>query len=157
MKVGFGSDHAGIELKLQLMEHLKEKGFECVDYGNYDPDDRGDDYPTPGRIVAEAVRAGEVEKGVLICGTGLGISLAANKVPGIRAAVCSEPYTAAMSVRHNNCQILAMGARVIGRELAKMIVDTFFSCEFEGGRHADRVAMIEQIEKDYHAGESREA
>ncbi len=151
MRVGFGSDHAGIELKLFLMEHLREKGYECVDYGNYDPNDRGDDYPKPGRIVAEAVRAGEVEKGVLICGTGLGISLAANKVPGIRAAVCSEPYTASMAVRHNNCQIISMGARVVGRELAVMIVDTFFSCEFEGGRHAERVGMIEQIEKDYHA------
>ena len=149
MKVAFGSDHAGIELKLQLMEHLKEKGYECVDFGNYDPNDRGDDYPEPGRKVAEAIRAGECEKGVLICGTGLGISLAANKVPGIRAAVCSEPYTASMAVRHNNCQIVSMGARVVGRELAKMIVDTFFGCEFEGGRHAARVDMIMQIEKDY--------
>ena len=149
MKVGFGSDHAGIELKLQLMEYLKEKGYECTDYGNYDPNERGDDYPVPGRLVAEAVMRGEVEKGVLVCGTGLGISLAANKVPGIRAAVCSEPYTAQMAVRHNNCQILSMGARVVGRDLAKMIVDSFFGAEFEGGRHAVRVDMISQIEKDY--------
>lgn len=149
MKVGFGSDHAGIELKLQLMEYLKEKGYECTDYGNYDPNERGDDYPVPGRLVAEAVMRGEVEKGVLVCGTGLGISLAANKVPGIRAAVCSEPYTAQMAVRHNNCQILSMGARVVGRDLAKMIVDSFFGAEFEGGRHAVRVDMISQIEADY--------
>lgn len=149
MKVGFGSDHAGIELKLQLMEYLKEKGYECTDYGNYDPNDRGDDYPVPGRLVAEAVARGEVEKGVLVCGTGLGISLAANKVPGIRAAVCSEPYTAQMAVRHNNCQILSMGARVVGRDLAKMIVDSFFGAVFEGGRHAVRVDMISQIEADY--------
>lgn len=149
MKVGFGSDHAGIELKKHLMDHLTEKGYECIDYGNYDPEDRGDDYPKPGRLVAEAVKNGEVEKGVLVCGTGLGISLAANKVPGIRAAVCSEPYTAQMAVRHNNCQILSMGARVVGRDLAKMIVDTFFGAEFEGGRHASRVDMISQIEKDY--------
>ena len=149
MKIGFGSDHAGIELKLQLMEHLSGQGYECVDYGNYDPKDRGDDYPAPGRLVAEAIRKGEAEKGVLICGTGLGISLAANKVPGIRAAVCSEPYTASMAVRHNNCQIIAMGARVVGRELAKMIVDTFFGAEFEGGRHETRVDMISQIERDY--------
>ena len=149
MKIGFGSDHAGIELKLQLMAHLSAQGHECTDYGNYDPNDRGDDYPLPGRRVAEAIREGEVEKGVLVCGTGLGISLAANKVPGIRACVCSEPYTASMAVRHNNCQIVSMGARVVGRDLAKMIVDTFFSCEFEGGRHEARVDMISGIERDY--------
>ena len=149
MKVGFGSDHAGIELKLFLMKHLEERGYECVDYGNYDPNERGDNYPEPGRKVAEAIRAGEAERGVLVCGTGLGISLAANKVPGIRACVCSEPYTASMSVRHNNCQIVSMGARVVGRELAAMIVDTFFSSTFEGGRHAMRVDMISQIERDY--------
>ncbi len=149
MKIGFGSDHAGIELKLQLMEHLREKGYECVDYGNYDPNDRGDDYPKPGRAVAEAIMRGEADKGVLVCGTGLGISLAANKVPGIRAAVCSEPYTASMAVRHNNCQIISVGARVVGRELAKVIVDAFFGAEFEGGRHQDRVDMISQVEKDY--------
>ena len=149
MKIAFGSDHAGIELKLFLMEHLKEQGFECVDYGNYDPNERGDNYPEPGRKVAEAIRAAEAERGVLVCGTGLGISLAANKVPGIRACVCSEPYTASMSVRHNNCQIVSMGARVVGRELAAMIVDTFFSSTFEGGRHAMRVDMISQIERDY--------
>ena len=149
MKIGFGSDHAGIELKLQLMEHLKAKGHEVVDYGNYDPDDRNDDYPVPGRKVAEAIRAGEVDKGVLVCGTGVGISLAANKVPGIRACVCSEPFTAQLSVRHNNANVLAMGARVVGRELAKMIADNFFEAEFEGERHALRVGMIEQVEKDY--------
>ena len=149
MKIGFGSDHAGIELKLQLMEHLKAKGHEVVDYGNYDPDDRNDDYPVPGRKVAEAIRAGEVDKGVLVCGTGVGISLAANKVPGIRACVCSEPFTAQLSGRHNNANVLAMGARVVGRELAKMIADNFFEAEFEGERHARRVGMIEQVEKDY--------
>ena len=100
MKIGFGSDHAGIELKLQLMEHLKEQGHECIDFGNYDPDDRDDDYPVPGRKVAEAIVRGEVEKGVLVCGTGVGISLAANKVPGIRACACSEPYTARMTAMH---------------------------------------------------------
>ena len=146
MKVGFGSDHAGIELKLFLMEHLKERGYECTDFGNYDPNDRGDDYPEPGRRVAEAIAAGQCDKGVLICGTGLGISLAANKVKGIRACVCSEPYTASMSVRHNNCQILSMGARVVGRELALMILDTFFNSEFEGGRHARRLAMLDEIQ-----------
>ena len=96
--------------------------------------------------VALAVKAGEAERGVLICGTGVGISLAANKVKGIRAGVCSEPYTAAMVRRHNNAQIVAFGARVVGIEIAKMIVDAFLNAEFEGGRHADRVALITDIE-----------
>ena len=94
---------------------------------------------------------GEVEKGVLICGTGIGISLAANKVPGIRAAVCSEPYSAKLTVEHNNANIIAMGARVVGPELAKMIVDEFFGAKFEGGRHAVRVQMISDIEEKYGA------
>lgn len=149
MKVGFGSDHAGVELKLTLMEYLKEKGYECVDYGNYDANDRNDDYPVYGRKTAEAVMRGEVDKGVVICGTGVGISLAANKVPGIRCCVCSEPYSARMSVEHNNANMLSMGARVIGRELAKTIVDAFFGATFEGGRHARRVEMITDIEETY--------
>ncbi len=155
MKIGFGSDHAGIELKLYLIDYLTKKGYECEDYGNYDPADRGDDYPVPGRKVAEAVREGKADRGVLICGTGLGISLAANKVPGIRAACCSEPYTAKMSVCHNNCQIVSFGARVIGRETAVMIVDAFLGAEFEGGRHQKRVDMITVIEKDYGSGEGK--
>ncbi len=106
-------------------------------------------YPEYGLAVAEAIKRGEVEKGVLICGTGIGISLAANKVPGIRAAVCSEPYSARLTVQHNNANIIAMGARVVGSELAKMIVDEFFSAQFEGGRHAMRVDMITDIERKY--------
>lgn len=149
MRIAFGSDHAGIELKLQLLERLKAAGHECIDLGNYDPNDRDDDYPEPGRKVAEAIKRGEADRGVLVCGTGLGISLAANKVPGIRACVCSEPYTARMSRAHNNCNVLAMGARVVGRELAFMIADTFFSTEFEGGRHARRVEMISDIEETW--------
>ncbi len=148
MRIGFGCDHAGVELKRILMDHLAEKGHECVDYGTPDASIKMD-YPIPGRKVAEAIVAGEVDKGVLICGTGIGISLAANKVPGIRAAVCSEPYSAKMTVQHNNANIIAMGARVVGSELAKMIVDAFFEAEFEGGRHAQRVDMITEIEKCY--------
>lgn len=150
MKVGFGCDHAAVALKNVLMEHLKERGFECVDYGSYDPN-AADSYAEKGLAVAEAVMRGDVDKGVIICGTGVGISLAANKVPGIRAAVCSEPYTAEMTVRHNNANIIAMGSRVVGDELAKMIVDAFFDAKFEGGRHAARVAMISDIEKKYGA------
>ena len=148
MKVAFGCDHAAINLKNVLMEHLKERGYECVDYGAQDPNVKVDD-PVSGLQVAEAVASGEVDKGVLVCGTGIGISLAANKVPGIRAAVCSEPYSAKLTVQHNNANIIAMGARVVGDELAKMIVDAFFDAEFEGGRHANRVNMITDIEKKY--------
>ncbi len=148
MKIGFGCDHTAMDLKNALMEHLKEKGHECVDYGAYDPNIKVN-YPEPGLKVAEAIIAGEVEKGVLICGTGIGISLAANKVPGIRAAACSEPYTARLTVQHNNANIIAVGARVVGTELAKMIIDEFFEAEFEGGRHALRVNMISDIEKKY--------
>ncbi len=146
IRIACGSDHAGIELKLTLMAYLQEKGFVCTDLGNYDPDDRDDDYPVYGEKVGRAVAHGEADFGLLVCGTGLGISLAANKVPGIRACVCSEPYTARMSRAHNNCNVLSMGARVVGRELAKMIADSFFGTEFEGGRHARRVHMISEIE-----------
>ena len=148
MKVGFGCDHTAVALKNELMEHLTARGFECVDYGAYDPKEKVN-YPDKGLAVAEAIKRGEIDKGVLICGTGIGISLAANKVPGIRAAVCSEPYSAKLTVQHNNANIIAMGARVVGNELAKMIVDAFFDAEFEGGRHAVRVDLITEIEKKY--------
>ena len=143
MRVGFGNDHVAVELKNILMGHLKEKGYECIDFGTKSPAEKVN-YPEPGRLVAEALMRGEIDRGVLICGTGIGISLAANKVPGIRAAVCSEPYSA-------NANIIAMGARVVGPELAKMIVDEFFGAEFEGGRHAMRVDMISEIEAEYGA------
>ena len=145
MKIGIGNDHSALELKAEIIDFLKEKGHEVVDYGTNSPESC--DYPIYGEKVARAVAAGEVEKGILICGTGLGISLAANKVEGIRAVVCSEPFTAKMSRAHNNCNILALGARVVGAELAKMIVDTWLSTEFEGGRHQRRVDMIMDIEK----------
>lgn len=145
MKIGIGNDHSALELKAEIIGFLKEKGYEIVDFGTNSTESC--DYPIYGEKVACAVAAGEVEKGILICGTGLGISLAANKVEGIRAVVCSEPFTAKMSRAHNNCNILALGARVVGAELAKMIVDTWLSTEFEGGRHQRRVDMIMDIEK----------
>ncbi len=148
MKIGFGSDHAAIGLKNCLLEHMKEKGYECVDFGAYSPTEKVD-YPVPGRAVAEAIRRGDIDRGVLVCGTGVGISLAANKVPGIRAGVCSEPYTAKMIAEHNNCQILAMGERVVGEELGKMICDVFFDSQFQGGSHARRVGLIGKVEEDY--------
>jgi len=148
MKVGFGCDHTAIDLKKEMMEYMTAKGYECVDYGAYDAAKRVD-YPDQGLKVAEAIKAGEIEKGVLICGTGIGISLAANKVPGIRAAVCSEPYSASMATKHNAAQIVAFGARVVGNELAKTILDAFFDNQFEGGRHAERVQKICDIETKY--------
>lgn len=148
MKIGFGSDHAAVELKNCLLEYLKGRGFACVDFGAAPPQDKVD-YPVPGRMVAEAIKRGEIDKGVLVCGTGVGISLAANKVPGIRAGVCSEPYTARMIAEHNDCQIVAMGARVVGTGLGKMICDAFIDARFQGGRHAHRVDLISQIERDY--------
>lgn len=149
MKVGFGCDHAAVELKMLLKDYLSER-YECVDYGAAAGEKV--DYPDKGQAVAEAIRRGEVDKGVLLCGTGIGISLAANKVPGIRAAVCSEPYSARMAVEHNNANIIAMGARVVGPELAKAILDAFFGAKFLGGRHAERVALITKIEETYSKG-----
>ena len=145
MKIGIGNDHSALELKAEIIDFLKEKGHEVVDYGTNSPESC--DYPIYGEKVARAVAAGEVEKGILICGTGLGISLAANKVEGIRAVVCSEPFTAKMSRAHNDCNVLAFGARVVGAELAKMIVDTWLNTECEGGRHQRRVDLIMDIER----------
>ena len=146
MRIGIGNDHTALELKAEIIEFLKENGHEVVDYGTKEAGCC--DYPVYGEIVARAVVAGEVERGILICGTGLGISLAANKVKGIRAAVCSEPYTAKMSRAHNDCQVLAFGARIVGAELAKMIVDVWLNTEFEGGRHQRRVDMINAVEAE---------
>ncbi|MBQ5960947.1 MAG: ribose 5-phosphate isomerase B [Firmicutes bacterium] len=144
MKIGIGNDHVGYEMKQEIIDHLKERGYEVVDYGAYSSERCN--YPVYGEKVANAIVNGEVDLGVLICGTGVGISLAANKVKGIRACVCSEPYTAKLSRMHNNAQIIAFGARVIGPELAMMIVDEFLNAEFQGGRHAERVALITEIE-----------
>lgn len=144
MKIGIANDHTALEMKKDIIAYLESKGHEIVDYGTDSTEST--DYPIWGEKVANAVASGEVEKGVAICGTGLGISLACNKVNGIRACVCSEPYTARYSRLHNNCNIICFGARVIGIEMAKMIVDEFFETEFEGGRHQRRVDMIMDIE-----------
>ncbi len=145
MKLAIGNDHAALEMKRHIMEYLSNKGYELVNFGT-DSEDRVD-YPIYGMKVAEAVASGECELGILICGTGIGISLAANKVRGIRAAVCSEPYSAAMTRRHNDANVIAFGARVVGPATAEMIVDAFLEAEYEGGRHQRRVDMIAAIEK----------
>lgn len=151
MRIGFGSDHAAVDMKAILMDHLAEQGHECVDFGPESAEQRTD-YPDKALEVAEAVKTGEIDKGVLCCGTGIGMALAANKVPGIRASVCGDPFSAEMTVRHNNANIITIGARVVGSELAKMIVDSFFNAQFEGGRHARRVDKITAIEEKYSKG-----
>ena len=143
MKIAIGCDHVGFILKGRVIEHLREKGYEVEDFGTNSTERT--DYPIFGKAVAKAVVSGACDKGIVICGTGVGISLAANKVKGIRAAVCSEPFTAKMARAHNNCNILAFGARVVGPELAKMIVETWLDTDFEGGRHQRRVNMLDNL------------
>ena len=145
MKIAIGNDHAAVEMKQQIVEYLESKGHEEINFGT-DTNERVE-YPVYGEKVGRAVVSGEADCGIAICGTGVGISLAANKVKGVRAVVCSEPYSAKLSKQHNNTNVLAFGARVIGIELAKMIVDEWLNAEFEGGRHAERVNMIKEIEE----------
>lgn len=145
MKIAIGCDHAGIVLKQAVLKHLEERDFEIIDVGTYSTESC--DYPVYGYKVAELIKNGEAEAGVLICGTGVGISLAANKVKGIRAVVCSEPYTAKMARTHNDANIVSMGARVVGEGLAFDIVDAFFDAKFEGGRHQRRVDLLSRIEE----------
>lgn len=142
--IAIGCDHGGFELKGHIMEHLKEKGIEFKDYGTYS--EESVDYPDCAKPVCEAVQNGTAERGILICGTGIGISIAANKYKGIRAALCSDVYSAKMSKQHNNANIICLGGRVTGRELAFMIVDTWLETKFEGGRHENRIAKIHAAE-----------
>ena len=144
-KIAIGCDHGGFEMKEQLVEHLRSGGYAVEDYGIYEC--KSVDYPVIAYKVATAVASGKQELGILVCGTGIGMSLAANKVKGIRAAACSELFSAKFTRLHNNSNILCLGGRVIGIETAKMMVDAFVTTEFEGGRHAKRVEMIEQIEQ----------
>ena len=145
MKIGIGNDHAGVEMKNEIKAYLESKGHEVINYGTDSTESYS--YAISGYRVGKAVADGEVECGVLICGTGIGISLAANKVHGIRAAACSEPFSARMTKRHNNANIICFGARVVGLDMAKMIVDEWLNAEFEGGRHQNRVDMIMEIEQ----------
>ena len=145
--IAIGSDHAGYELKTEIIEFLKQKGYEIRDYGTCDCNSV--DYPDYGMAVAEAVKDGICEKGIVICGTGIGISIAANKVPGIRAAVCNDTYSARMSREHNDANILSLGARVVGLGLALDIVDVWLKSEFQGGKHKKRIDKIAAIEKKY--------
>lgn len=144
MKIAIGNDHAAVELKNIVMQHLMDKGYEVLNLGT--DTNASVDYPDYGKAVGEAVVNGKADLGIAICGTGVGISIACNKVRGVRAVCCSDPFSAKMSRCHNNANVLCFGARVIGSELALMIVDTWLAAEFEGGRHAGRVAKLMEIE-----------
>ena len=140
--IALGSDHGGYGLKQEIIRYLEEKGIEYKDYGCYD--ERQCDYPVYGKKAAQAVASGECEKGILICGTGIGISIAANKVKGIRAALCHDVFSAKATREHNDANMLAMGARVVGPGLALMIVDTFLNTEFSHAeRHQNRIDQLE--------------
>ncbi len=147
MKIAVGCDHGGFELKNEIIKYLESENYEVKDFGTYSTDSC--DYPDIAEPVAEAVAAKEFDFGILICGTGIGIGIAANKVPGIRAALCSDTFSAHATRQHNNANILTMGQRVVGTGLALDIVKTFLSAEFEGDRHLKRIDKITAIEKKY--------
>lgn len=143
--IALASDHAGFALKNAIAAYLEDLGLEYKDFGTFS--ENSCDYPEFALLAANAVVSGECEKGVLICGTGMGISISANKVKGIRCAACSEPFSAALSKQHNDSNMLALGSRVVGEGLAKMILKSWLDAVFEGGRHALRVSKIHDIEK----------
>lgn len=145
MKIAIGNDHAAVDMKNIIKAYLEEKGIEVINLGT--DSNESVDYPIYGEKVANAVVSGEADLGIAICGTGVGISIACNKVNGARAVCCSEPYSAKLSRMHNNSNVLCFGARVVGPELAKMIVDEWLNAEFLGGRHKTRVDIITDIEK----------
>jgi len=146
--IAIGSDHAGYELKKEIIDNLVQHGYKVKDFGT-NCKESSVDYPDFGFYVAEAVKKGECEKGIVVCGTGIGISISANKVPGVRAALCTDSYMARMSREHNNSNVLALGSRVLGTGLALDIVDTWLKTEFIGGRHKIRVDKIMEIEKGF--------
>lgn len=146
MKIGIGNDHAAVDMKFEIVKYLEEAGYEVINYGT--DTQESCDYPAYGAKVARAVAEGELDRGILICGTGVGISLAANKIRGIRAVVCSEPSSARLSRLHNDTNILAFGARIVGVETAKDIVDAWLGADFEGGRHQRRVDMLMKLEEE---------
>lgn len=147
MKIAVGSDHGGFLLKDEIMKHLKEKNIDFTDFGCFTTESV--DYPDIGQAVGEAVARGDYDQGIICCGTGIGISISANKVPGVRAALCGDCFSAKAAIEHNNANILALGERVIGVGLAKMIVDVWLDSEFLGGRHGRRVEKIAKIEEKY--------
>lgn len=146
MKISMGSDHGAFAMKEHLKQYLTEQGHQVVDCGTYSTDSC--DYADFAKAAAQLVASGDCDRGIVMCTTGVGISIAANKVRGIRCALCSEPYSAEMTRRHNDANMLAMGGALIGPNMADRIVDVFLSTEFEGGRHARRVDKIMAIENE---------
>ncbi|MBO4461709.1 MAG: ribose 5-phosphate isomerase B [Lachnospiraceae bacterium] len=144
MKIGIGNDHAAYDMKREIKSYLEEKGYEVIDFGCHSTERAN--YPEFGEKVGRAVAEKQVDCGVLICGTGIGISMAANKVKGVRAAVVSEPVSARLTKEHNDANIIAFGARIVGIEEAKAIVDAYLNATFQGGRHKERVDMLMEIE-----------
>lgn len=142
--IAIGSDHGGFELKEHIKKHLEERSLEYKDFGCYD--ENSVDYPDIAEKVCNAINSGDADKGILVCGTGIGISIAANKIDGIRAAHCHDVYSAEMTKRHNNANVICMGGRVIGRELAFKIIDAWLDAEFEDGRHQKRIDKIHALE-----------
>lgn len=146
MKISIACDHGAFDLKERLKAHLIEQGHQVADCGTHSTDSC--DYPDFGIAAAKLVADGSCERGVVLCTTGIGVSMTANKVKGVRCALCHDPLSAEMTRRHNNANVLAMGAEIIGGNLAQRILDVFLSTEFEGGRHARRVALVMDIEKE---------
>ena len=144
MKIAIGCDHAGLELKNEIIKLLSGLGIDCIDYGTNTPESV--DYPDFGEKVSEAVSSGEIERGILICGTGIGMSIVANKFSGIRASLCNDLFTAQMSRRHNDANVLVIGGRIVGKDLAKEIVKTWVNTPFDGSRHVNRLKKITLIE-----------
>lgn len=145
MKIVLGADHAGFDLKKSLLDRLRSQGHDVVDLGT-DSAARSVDYPDFASGVASTVAEGEADRGVLVCGTGIGVAITANKVAGIRAATCNDLFTARMSRAHNDINVLALGARVVGQGVAEEILDLFLTTSFEKGRHQSRVAKIHELE-----------
>ena len=145
MRIALGSDHGGFALKEKIKAHLEEQGYEIEDVGCYGTESC--DYPRFGREAAESVASGDCERGIVVCTTGIGISMTANKVKGIRCALCHDSWSAEMTRRHNDANMLALGGGVVGYNMAERIVDVFLTTDFEGGRHARRVGLIMDIEK----------
>jgi ribose 5-phosphate isomerase B len=149
LKIAIGSDHAGYKLKQIIKSLLAELGHECEDFGAFTDAQPADDYPFTAAEVARAVVEGRAERGILMCGTGIGMSIAANKVPGARAALCNDLFSAQKSREHNNANVLAFGSRVIGEDVAREIVRTWLNTPYAGGRHEPRNARITLIERQY--------
>jgi ribose 5-phosphate isomerase B len=143
--LAIGCDHGGLELKNHIEEHLKEKGIDFKDFGTFD--ETSCDYPDIAVIVCKSIQEGECDRGILVCGTGIGMSIAANKINGIRAAHLTDVYSSKMTKMHNNANVICLGGRVTGRELAFMIVDTWLDTEFAGGRHQTRLDKISSLER----------